>query len=209
MRLEAFTRCGDLSFGFPRLRCISLQCSKKGELLLAYSCKVRGLCLSCEQRRAIEWVERMVEEPGEAGHQRSWSASRAGPGGSREARDRRVPRVPYRQIVFTIPRRLRKHFLFDCSLYGKFCRAARRSHFSLTRPALASTIRPVRALRAGRAETACAPGAATSTAPVRSPALPGSSCLEFCDMECPCRPALSSFSSGTKFSVTFPQDFRK
>jgi len=35
-----------------------------------------------------------------------------------------LPRVPYRQLVFTIPRRLRKFFLFDRSLYGKLCRAA-------------------------------------------------------------------------------------
>jgi len=31
---------------------------------------------------------------------------------------------PSRQLVFTIPRRLRKFFLFDRSLYGKLCRAA-------------------------------------------------------------------------------------
>lgn len=30
----------------------------------------------------------------------------------------------YRQLVFTIPRRLRKFFLFDRSLYGDLCRAA-------------------------------------------------------------------------------------
>ena len=35
-----------------------------------------------------------------------------------------LPRVPYRQLVFTIPRRLRKYFLFDRSLYGHLCRAA-------------------------------------------------------------------------------------
>ena len=35
-----------------------------------------------------------------------------------------MPRVPYRQLVFTIPRRLRKCFLFDRSLYGELCRAA-------------------------------------------------------------------------------------
>jgi hypothetical protein len=35
-----------------------------------------------------------------------------------------LPVVPYRQLVFTIPRRLRKFFLFDRSLYGDLCRAA-------------------------------------------------------------------------------------
>ncbi len=96
--LERFVRCGDLHFGFLRLRCVNPDCPKKGELWLPYSCKVRGLCPSCGQRRAIEWAERMVEEV--------------------------LPVVPYRQLVFTIPRRLRKYFLFERSLYGELCRAA-------------------------------------------------------------------------------------
>jgi hypothetical protein len=59
---ESFTRCGDLPFGFVRLRCVNPDCDKKDEKLLPYSCRVRGLCPSCGQRRAIEWAERMVEE---------------------------------------------------------------------------------------------------------------------------------------------------
>jgi hypothetical protein len=35
-----------------------------------------------------------------------------------------LPDVPYLQIVFTIPKILRKHFLFDRSLYGELSRAA-------------------------------------------------------------------------------------
>jgi hypothetical protein len=35
-----------------------------------------------------------------------------------------LPRVPYRQLVFTIPIALRKAFLFDRSLYGDLCRVA-------------------------------------------------------------------------------------
>ena len=34
---ESFTRCGDLSFGFLRLRCSNPQCPRKGELLLGFS----------------------------------------------------------------------------------------------------------------------------------------------------------------------------
>jgi len=97
-QLEAFLRCGDAHFGFLRLRCVSPECTQKQELILPFSCKVRGLCPSCGQRRAIQWAERMVEEV--------------------------LPVVPYRQLVFTIPRRLRKYFLFDRSLYGDLCRAA-------------------------------------------------------------------------------------
>ncbi len=35
-----------------------------------------------------------------------------------------LPDVPYVQLVFTIPKMLRKAFLFDRSLYGDLCRAA-------------------------------------------------------------------------------------
>ena len=97
-RFESFVRCGDLHFGFLRLVCTHPDCPKKGELLVGLSCKTRGLCPGCGQRRAIEWAARMVEEV--------------------------LPRVPYRQLVFTIPRRLRKYFHFDRSLYGDLCRAA-------------------------------------------------------------------------------------
>jgi hypothetical protein len=96
--LADFVRCGDLHFGFLRLRCQNPDCPSKAERLVPYSCKARGLCPSCGQRRSIQWAARMVEEV--------------------------LPRVPYRQLVFTIPRRLRKFFLFDRSLYGDLCRAA-------------------------------------------------------------------------------------
>ncbi|MGH7378115.1 MAG: transposase zinc-binding domain-containing protein, partial [Candidatus Methylomirabilales bacterium] len=58
----------------------------------------RGLCPSCGQKRALAWAERMVEEV--------------------------LPVVPYRQLVFTIPRNLRRAFLLDRSLYGELCRVA-------------------------------------------------------------------------------------
>ncbi len=35
-----------------------------------------------------------------------------------------LPDVPYVQLVFTIPKMLRKAFLFDRSLYGDLCRGA-------------------------------------------------------------------------------------
>ena len=34
---ENFTRCGDLHFGFVRLRCENPDCPKKGELLVGFS----------------------------------------------------------------------------------------------------------------------------------------------------------------------------
>ena len=83
--LERFLRCGDLHFGFLRLRCINPNCPEKTERLVPTSCKVRGLCPSCGQKRALLWAERMVEEV--------------------------LPLAPYRQLVFTIPRNLRPAFL--------------------------------------------------------------------------------------------------
>jgi hypothetical protein len=95
---ERFLRCGDLHFGFVRLRCVNRECTKKEERLVPYSCRSRGICPSCGQRRAIEWAERMVEEV--------------------------LPLVHYRHLIFSIPIVLRKSFLFDRSLYGDLCRVA-------------------------------------------------------------------------------------
>src|SRR6266540_6286342 len=96
--LDDFLRCCDVHFGFVRLKCCNPECPKKSERILPYACRGRGLCPSCGQKRALTWAERMVEEV--------------------------LPIVPYRQLVFTIPRNLRKPFLFDRSLYGDLCRVA-------------------------------------------------------------------------------------
>ena len=34
---ESFTRCGDLHFGFVRLRCVNPDCTKKSERVLPFS----------------------------------------------------------------------------------------------------------------------------------------------------------------------------
>ena len=104
--LEAFTRCGDPHFGFLRLRCCNADCDDKTERIVPFSCKARGLCASCGQKRALLWAERMVEEV--------------------------LPDVPYAAPVVTIAKMLRRAFLFDRSLYGDLCRwayAATRKFF--------------------------------------------------------------------------------
>jgi hypothetical protein len=93
-QMESFLRCGDPHFGFVRLSCGNCGENK----ILPLSCKTRGLCVSCGQRRALEWAERMVEEV--------------------------LPEIPYLQLVFTMPKMLRKFFLFDRPLYGELCRVA-------------------------------------------------------------------------------------
>ena len=47
--------------GFLRLRCTSPECSDKAERIVPFSCKSRGLCPSCGQKRAILWAERMAQ----------------------------------------------------------------------------------------------------------------------------------------------------
>jgi hypothetical protein len=95
---ERFVPCGDPHFGFLRWKCCESDCHSKDERIVPLSCKGRGLCPSCGQKRAILWADRMVEEV--------------------------LPDVPYAQLVFTIPKMLRPSFLWDRSLYGDLCRAA-------------------------------------------------------------------------------------
>jgi hypothetical protein len=93
-QFEAFLRCGDPHLGFLRLHCDA--CGE--ERFVPHSCKARGICPSCGQKRAIAWAERVVEEV--------------------------LPDTRYVQLVFTIPRLLRKAFLFKRELYGALCRVA-------------------------------------------------------------------------------------
>ena len=48
--LRAYLRCGILAHGFARLRCEDC----RHERLLAYSCRGRGICPSCNTRRMAE-----------------------------------------------------------------------------------------------------------------------------------------------------------
>ena len=96
--MEAFVRCGDPHFGFLRLKCVEAECPTKTERIVPFSCKTRALCPSCSKKRAFLWAERMVDDV--------------------------LPKVPYVQLVFTIPKIFRKAFLFKRSLHGALSRAA-------------------------------------------------------------------------------------
>lgn len=92
--IDKFVKCGDLKQGFARVRCPD--CRK--EFFVAYSCRQRGCCPSCDQKRSLMLGLRLNAQVFEA--------------------------VPHRQWVFTIPRRLRVYFRYDRSLLGKLCRTA-------------------------------------------------------------------------------------
>jgi len=78
--------CGILHNGFARVKCGSC----KHEYLLAFSCKRRHFCPSCHAKRVIEFGE--------------WLCGNI------------LKKVPHRHFVFSIPKILRKYFLFNRSL---------------------------------------------------------------------------------------------
>ena len=66
-----------------------------------FSCRTRGFCPSCHAKRIEEWGEWM--------------------------RETLLLDVAHRQIVFTIPKRLRVFFKFNRRLLGDLCRCALRA----------------------------------------------------------------------------------
>ena len=92
--LFAFLDCGIPERGFARVRCDSC----RREFLRTLSCKTRGFCPSCHAKRAALWAE--------------WLATEV------------LAAVPHHQWVFTIPKRLRRFFLYDRRLLGDLSRCA-------------------------------------------------------------------------------------
>ena len=74
---RAYLRCGILAHGFARARCSG--CGY--DFLVAFSCKVRGVCPSCNARRMVETAAHLV--------------------------DHVLPPLPVRQWVLSVPKRLR------------------------------------------------------------------------------------------------------
>ena len=92
--VTAYLRCGDLDEGFARVRCGD--CGH--EMFVAFSCKQRCTCPSCHQKRTLLTAIHVAEEV--------------------------CSPVAHRQVVLTIPKRLRVHTRFDRTLLGKLCAAA-------------------------------------------------------------------------------------
>jgi hypothetical protein len=78
-----YLECGILAHGFARARCAD--CGH--DFLVAYSCKCRGVCPSCTTRRMVETAAHLA--------------------------DHVIPRLPVRQWVLSVPKRLRYHLERD------------------------------------------------------------------------------------------------
>ena len=86
--------CGILYNGFARVRCE--ECGH--EYLLAFSCKRRHFCPSCHQKRVVEFGEWLCQEV--------------------------IKAVPHRHFILSIPKILRKYFLYDRNLLSELSRCA-------------------------------------------------------------------------------------
>ncbi len=92
--VAAFLKCGDLQEGFARVRCPDC----KHEMFVAFSCKQRCTCPSCHQKRTLLTALHVAGEV--------------------------CSPVAHRQVVLTIPKRLRVHTRFDRRLLGKLVHGA-------------------------------------------------------------------------------------
>ncbi|WP_434301755.1 transposase zinc-binding domain-containing protein [Corallococcus exiguus] len=98
-----YLECGVLAHGFARVR----RESCKDELLVAFSCKGRGECPSCNEKRANETAVHLVE--------------------------RVLPHVPYRQWTLSFPFRVRWVLAKDAHLFSAVLSVFLRVLFALQR----------------------------------------------------------------------------
>jgi hypothetical protein len=95
--VNRYLDCGIFACGFARVRCS--ECGH--DCFVAFSCKVRCMCPSCHKKRELIWAEW-------AGHEL-------------------LEDVPHRQVVFTIPKRLRPYFRYERALLGDLAGCAWRA----------------------------------------------------------------------------------
>ena len=95
--MRKYLECGDLHRGFARLGCDGC----RYQAILAYSCKCRLFCPSCQQKRVLlfaEWLDTHILE-----------------------------QVSHAQFVFTIPKLLRPIFKYHPKELGLLCKSAWQS----------------------------------------------------------------------------------
>jgi len=110
--LREFLKCGLLEHGFARLWCS--ECRRS--VLVAFSCRGRSFCPSCEKKKQLLWAEWLREEL--------------------------LAPVPHRHVVLTIPRLLRPLFRRRRDLLTELGRAAAEATAELVRGAAATDARP-------------------------------------------------------------------
>ena len=91
---DEYLNCGLLAHGAARVYCDTC----KHSLLVAFSCKKRGLCPSCGAKRAVKFGEHLYDSV--------------------------LERVPHQHCGFTLPKRLRVYFRYDRSLNNILFQAA-------------------------------------------------------------------------------------
>ncbi len=101
-----YLKCGDLKKGFARVRCPDCH----HEYLLAFSCRGRWFCPSCHAKKVVQFGELLHENI--------------------------LYPVPHRQYVFSIPKILRKYFLYNRKLLSKLCQCAQKSLLAYLRTVL-------------------------------------------------------------------------
>lgn len=87
-----YLECGILAHGFARAYCDECQ----HDFLIAYSCKGRGVCPSCNTRRMVETAAHLA--------------------------DHVFPRLAVRQWVLSVPKRLRYFLQTNAALQGAVLR---------------------------------------------------------------------------------------
>ena len=92
--VEQFLACGRLQGGFARLRCPSC----KSEHLVAFSCRTRNFCNSCQAKRAALFADKLANDI--------------------------LPPVAYRHWTFTIPKAIRGLFERERRLLSLLSRTA-------------------------------------------------------------------------------------
>lgn len=80
---DEYLNCGLLAHGAARVYCDTC----KHSLLVAFSCKKRGICPSCGAKRAVKFGEHLYDSV--------------------------LEKVPHRHCGFTLPKRLRVYFRYD------------------------------------------------------------------------------------------------
>ncbi len=91
-QFKAYFKCGILAHGFARAYCAS--CG--GDYIVGYSCKKRGVCLSCNTKHIISITTHFLEEV--------------------------LPKLPLRQWVLSVPKWLRYHLAKEAELASQVLR---------------------------------------------------------------------------------------